>query len=58
MPNKALRWTGIPLRSIPASEFSRWAAYPHAWAVFCIERFVLKSEQPNVQELDTFWSGR
>ena len=24
MPNKALHWTGIPLRSIPASELGRW----------------------------------
>ena len=24
--NKALHWTGIPLRSIPASELQRWAA--------------------------------
>jgi len=23
MPNKALHWTGIPLRSIPASELGR-----------------------------------
>jgi len=25
LPNKALHWTGIPLRSIPASELGRWA---------------------------------
>jgi hypothetical protein len=27
MPNKALHWTGIPLRSIPASELGRYI-YP------------------------------
>jgi len=25
-PNKALHWTGIPLRSIPASELGRYRA--------------------------------